>query len=138
MKHCGNNGAKVVRVTSVDAEGTIMTFGFLILVGLSCAAVFPAYHVSRSKGDESWALIVAPVPAIVVWVAVTASGFGAQSLSNIIEVIGLFAGAVALSYVKVFGLDRIYGKPRVSTYGLVILLVVAALILRATMPTLPE
>jgi hypothetical protein len=83
-------------------------------------------------------LLVAPLPAVVVWGTVTASGYGAQSLTAIVEVMVLFGLGVILAYVKVFIVDKAYGSPRVSTYALVGLLVIVALVLRATMPNLPE
>jgi len=115
-----------------------MTLAFLFLVALSCALIYPAYLASRRRGDESRLLVVAPVPAVVVWGAVTATGFGAQSLSNIVEVFAVFGLGVVLAYVKVFIVDKTPGEARASTYWLVGLLVASALILRVTMPILPE
>jgi len=115
-----------------------MTVAFLFLVVLSCAAIYPAFLASRRQGEESRLLLVAPVPAVVVWGAVTASGYGAQSLSNIVEVFAVFGVGAVLAYVKVFVVDKARGKARVSTYWLVALLVVVALVLRVTMPILPE
>ena len=73
-----------------------MTIAFLVLVALSCTAIYPAYLASRRQGEESRLLVVAPVPAVAVWVALTASGYGAQSLSNIVEVLAIFALGVVL------------------------------------------
>ena len=115
-----------------------MTIAFLIFVGLSCAAIYPAYSASRRQGAESRLLAIAPVPAVIVWAAITASGYGSQSLANIVEVFAIFGFGVILAYVKVFVVDKAYGEARVSTYSLVVLLVVLALALRATVPNLPE
>lgn len=115
-----------------------MTVAFLFLVVLSCAAIYPAYLASRRRGEESPLLLVAPVPAVVVWGAVTASGYGAQSLSNIVEVFAVFGIGAILAYLKVFVVDKARGTARASTFWLVGLLVVLALVLRATMPVLPE
>lgn len=115
-----------------------MTVAFLVLVALSCAAIFPAYSASRRQNSESPLLVVAPVPAIAVWAAVTASGYGAQSLSNVVEVFAVFGVGVILAYIKVFVIDKARGRSRASTYWLVALLVVLALVLRTTMPNLPE
>ena len=115
-----------------------MTVAFLVLVALSCAAIYPAYTVSLRRGEESRLLVVAPVSAVAVWVALTAFGYGAQSLSNIIEVFAIFALGVVLAYVKVFVFDKDRGGARVSTYCLVALLVALAIVLRTIMPILPE
>jgi hypothetical protein len=45
---------------------------------------------------------------------------------------------VILAYVKVLFVDKIHGDARATTYILAILLVVLALVLRDTMPSLPE
>jgi uncharacterized membrane protein len=110
----------------------------LLFTGVSCGAIYPAFLVSRSQRKESRWLLVAPVPAVVVWGAVTAAGFGAQSLANSVEVFGVFGLGVALAYVKVFSVDKHHGDARVTTCILIILLVVLALVLRDTMPSLPE
>lgn len=115
-----------------------MTIAFLVFVALSCAAIYPAYSASRRRRLESRWLIVAPVPAVVAWFAVTASGYGAQSLANSLEVFAVFALGVVLAYVKVFAIDNDYENSRLSTFVLIIVLVVLALALRATMPNLPE
>ena len=115
-----------------------MTLALLFLVVLSCALIYPAYSASRRQGDESSLIVVAPVPAVVVWGAVTAAGYGAQSLSNIVEVFAVFGLGIVLAYVKVFVIDRGRGRARASTYWLVGLLVVLALVLRVAMPVLPE
>ncbi len=115
-----------------------MAFGFLFYIAILFAAIYPAYRISRRKGPESRFLVVAPVPAVIVWVAVTAMGFGAQSLANIVEVFAIFVLGIVLAYVKVFALDRTFHKPLISTYSLIGLLVVFAIILRAMMANLPE
>jgi len=115
-----------------------MTIAFLVFVVLSCAAIYPAYSASRRRGSESRWLVVAPIPAVVAWIVVTASGYGAQSLANSLEVFAVFGLGVVLAYVKVFAVDKAYEKPRLSTAVLIIALVVLALVLRATMPNLPE
>ncbi len=115
-----------------------MTIAFLVFVALSFAAIFPAYSVSCRRGPESRLLVVAPLPAVAVWMAVTATGYGAQSLSNIVEVFAIFGLGVVLAYVKVFAIDTVRDGARASTYWLAGLLVVLALVLRMTMPVLPE
>jgi len=115
-----------------------MAFGFLVYIAIFCAALYHAFSVSRRRGPESRLLVVAPIPAVVVWVAITAMGFGAQSLANIVEVFAIFALGIVLAYVKVLAVDKAYKKPLTSTYSLIGLLVIVAIILRATMPNLPE
>lgn len=68
----------------------------------------------------------------------TALGFGAQSLSNLIELVWLVGAAVALSYLKVFVVDR-GGKSAIhSTYVLAGVLSIVAVALRTLTPVFPE
>lgn len=115
-----------------------MTIALLVFVALSCAVTYPAYSASRRRGAESPLLLVIAVPAVVVWGLVTALGYGAQSLTAIVEVMALFGLGVVLAYVKVYVVDTAGGNRRVTTYSLAALLVVVAAILRAMMPDFPE
>lgn len=115
-----------------------MTVLFPALVLISALLCWPALRLSRHRGPESrWILLLAG-PAVVVWVVLTASGYGAQSLSNLVEVLWLFGAGVLLAYLKVFLFDRFSPVPRWSTYILMVLLAVAAVALRSFMPVLPE
>lgn len=107
----------------------------LLLAGMLCA---PAYWVSRRRGSESKWLPVAALPAVLVWSALTGAGYGAQSLANIVEVIWIAAAAVILCYVKVFVVDQRLQRPRQTTYYLMTLLALGAVLLRSLMPVLPE
>jgi predicted branched-subunit amino acid permease len=98
----------------------------------------PAYVASRRRGDESRWLLFASLPSIVVWVSLTGIGYGAQSLSNIIEVFWLIAASIVLCYLKVFLLDRKIRKPAKTTYYMMGALTLAAILLRTFMPVLPE
>jgi len=68
----------------------------------------------------------------------TASGHGAQSLSNLVEVFWLIGAAVTLTYAKVFVIGRTMASAHRSTYALTVFLAVAAVLLRLLMPGLPE
>ena len=115
-----------------------MTILFPSLILIAAILCLPAFLYSRRKGAESWWLPFSVVPGVVVWAGLTALGFGAQSLSNVIELVWLVGAAVALSYVKVFVVDR-RGKSAVhSTYVLAGLLGVVAIALRALTPMFPE
>lgn len=114
----------------------IVLFPSLILIAaLLC---LPAFLYSRRKGPESWWFPFSAVPGVVIWMGLTALGFGAQSLSNVIELVWLAGAAVALSYVKVFVVDR-RGKSAIhSTYALAGVLSIVAIALLALTPAFPE
>lgn len=107
----------------------------LLVAGLLCS---PAFVVSRRRSSESWWLLFLAVPALAVWLGLTAVGYGAQSLSNIIEVFWLVVASILFCYVKVLVIDRLVHRPHATTYVLMALLVVGAVLLRTFMPVLPE
>jgi len=73
-----------------------------------------------------------------MWVSLTGLGYGAQSLSNIIEVFWIVAASIVLCYLKVFLLDGKIEKPAKTTYCMMGVLTLGAILLRAFMPVLPE
>ena len=115
-----------------------MTPLFPILVMVAGLLCLPAYFYSRRRHAESRWLPLAPLPALLVWFLLTAAGYGAQSLSNLVEVLWLMAAAVVLVYGKVFLLDRTLGFRIETTYLLMAMLALAAVLLRSLMPRLPE
>ena len=115
-----------------------MTILFSVLVLFAGILCIPAYLVSRRRGDESKWFLVGAVPAIALWIVLTGSGYGAQSLSNIIEIFLMLIATVVLGYLKVFIIDRKMRKPKRSTYSMMAILTLGALLLRTCMPVLPE
>lgn len=115
-----------------------MTILFPILLLFTGMLCIPAYLVSRRKGDESKWFLAAALPAIALWIVLTGSGYGAQSLSNIIEIFLILIATVVFGYLKVFIIDRKVHKPKRSTYSMMAILTFGALLLRTFMPVLPE
>ena len=114
---------------------TILFAALILLGGLAC---LPAYLASRRHGRESALLPFATLPALAMWVLLAGFDYGPQSLSNLVEVLGLFAGGTILCYGKVFFLDRRVKDPRWTTYLLMAFLVAGSILLRTFMPLLPE
>lgn len=77
-------------------------------------------------------------PALVVWIGLMFSNIGHPSLANVIEGASLMMVSVVLAYTQVFIIDRLVKKPAGTTAVLATILCIAAIILRLTMPTLPE
>ena len=111
---------------------------FPTLLALSALLCWPAFAHSRKTGPESWWLLLLSGPAVVVWVVLTGSGYGAQSLANLVEIIWLVCAGVLLCYVKVFIVDRLVSRSLITTYVLAVILVAGATLLRIFMPVLPE
>ncbi len=116
-----------------------MLLAFPVLILAAAVLCVPAWLVARRRDRGSVWLLFLSCPAIALWVVMADAGVGqTASLSNLIEVFWLLAGGIVLAYVKVFAVDRITPRWRVTTYGAIAMLAGAAAILRLLMPTLPE
>ena len=110
----------------------------VFLLVLFCLASVPAYLLSKRRQEESLWLLFNFIPAAGVWVGLTRIGYGAQSLSNLIEIIIIGIASVVLPYMKIFLVDPKYGVPKKNTYILIAALVIASVLFRTFMPLLPE
>jgi hypothetical protein len=77
-------------------------------------------------------------PALGVWLGLMFSNIGHPSLANLIEGAWLMMASIVLAYTQVFIIDRLLKKPPGTSAALATILCIAAIILRITMPTLPE
>ena len=111
---------------------------FIILLIILAMLCLPAYLVSRRNGNESKWFLVSALPAIALWIGLTATGYGAQSLANIIEVFLVLLATVIMSYLKVFLIDPKLHKPKQTTYIMMGVLIITVFVLRTFMPSLPE
>ena len=116
-----------------------MLLAFPVLILAAAAMCFPAWLVARRRNRGSPWLPFLSFPAIALWVVIEDAGLGqTASLSNLVEVFWLLGGGIGLAYVKVFAVDRVTPHWRVTTYGAIAILAIAAVLLRLLMPTLPE
>lgn len=111
---------------------------FPALMVLAVALCVPAWRYARQRQGASWLLLLLGVPATIVWILLSAAGVGAQSLSNLIEVPGLLLLSVVACHLQVFLLDRLFPRPAHTSVWLAGALVLIALVLRLTVPVLPE
>jgi hypothetical protein len=109
----------------------VLTLGSLILN-------VPAWAYARGHHGASALLLWLGTPALVVWIALLFSNIGQPSLANLIEGAWLMMASVVLAYAQVFIIDRRLKKPAGTSAVLATILCIAAIILRITMPTLPE
>jgi len=58
----------------------------------------------RTRSQTSW-LLALPFVSMTLWVAPAALGVGAQSLSNVIELLVVAASAIIFSYFNFFAFD---------------------------------
>lgn len=116
-----------------------MSLAFPVLILVASTLCVPAWLVARGRSRGSVRPLFLSFPAVAIWVAMEGAGLGnIASLSNLIEVFWLLGAGIVLAYAKVFALDRVVRRWRLSTYGAIVLLAVAAILLRLYMPTLPE
>ncbi len=118
--------------------GLGLVMWFTALFGAPAVLCLPGWRLSCRRGSESVWLLFCATPAMLVWFWLSSIGVGAQSLANLVEFPLLAVAGVVSCYVKVFVVDKWVETPRYSTYGLVALLVAAAVLLRLFMPSLPE
>lgn len=102
--------------------------------------ILGAVAVTRAKRKNAlfWSDIASPILVIVVWVAVTASGYGHQSLSHLVEVPIALLCALVLLYIRVFVADRYSENYRYNSYAMLGLSLLIVFLLRSFMPFLPE
>ena len=109
-----------------------------LLVLASTVLNIPAWMYARRRQGANALLLWLGVPALLTWFGLMLWGVGQSSLSNLIEGVWLMGASVVLAYVQVFLVDRFVKKPAPTTGVIVTILCLGAVILRVTMPALPE
>ena len=115
-----------------------MILNLVVLVLGSLILNAPAWAYARRHHGASALLLWLGTPALVVWIGLMFANIGHASLANLIEGAWLMMASVVLAYTQVFIIDRLVKKPAGTTAALAAILCIAAIILRITMPTLPE
>ena len=114
----------------------IILLAFCLLLYGVLGAV--AFVFARRRQALFWSDIASPILVVVLWVAITASGYGHQSLSHIVEVPIALLGALVLLNFRVFVLDRYHERYRQNSYFMLGLSLLIVFLLRTFMPYLPE
>jgi hypothetical protein len=109
---------------------------FVMLAIISAALIAPGWVIARRQNPQGPAIMFLALPGIILWTVLTASGVGAQSLSNIIEIFGIVVVSVIAAYAKLFIMDR----REMKQSGIIALIIVLGitLLLRLFMPVIPE
>jgi len=74
----------------------------------------------------------------MLWVLLTAAGFGAQGLANVVETFVVAISAVVVVYFKFLVLDRRSANRNFGTFFAVAVVVLVVVLLRAFTPMLAE
>ena len=110
---------------------SIVVIGATYILALPALLRLQRLHIGPSIAYAS------PVVPQVLWWILTAAGVGAQSLSNMIEVVFVGVIVVVASYICAFVISRKVSKGKLGRIFLVIILT-GTVLLRILMPTLPE
>jgi hypothetical protein len=110
----------------------------LILWSVASLLSLPAFIVGRSSGNWFlWDYLAVYVPP-VLWIVLCALKVGPQSLSHVIELSGLVVLMPALVSVRVFASSYMPLEPTSTSLAIFLFGLIAALVVRLAMPTLPE
>ncbi len=114
----------------------IELFSACILLFVICSSV--AYFFARKRNAIYWSDLILPLVVVFGWVAITASGFGHQSLSHVIEVPIALLFTLVIFNIRVFVIDKYSMNYRKNSYIVLFLSIVFIFLLRAFMPFMPE
>jgi lipopolysaccharide export LptBFGC system permease protein LptF len=111
---------------------------FLLLVLFSGLLSLPAWNRCRAKNEFFWWDYGMPVYPLLMWVFFVYVGIGPQSLSNTIELLFISVVVIALSYLRAFVFNKFLSNVYFISMFSIVLSIFVVLILRLTMPLIPE
>ena len=108
------------------------------LLAFSLVLAAPSWYYARR--DHHWFVTdyVTVFAPVVLWFLLTLLGIGPQSLANIVEVLAVAAFNPITLTMRVFFLDRLWPRPCCWSRLCMLTGLALPLILRLTMPILPE
>ncbi|MEE9270170.1 MAG: hypothetical protein V3V49_07905 [Candidatus Krumholzibacteria bacterium] len=109
-----------------------------LLILVIAVVVSPLWFYARKRNrwfGWDYALLTAP---LAIWFLLVMAGIGPQSLSNIIELFIIALVVILLLYARVFVIDAASKHYRVNSMVVFVLACAAPVILRFTMPLIPE
>jgi hypothetical protein len=101
------------------------------------SAAFAYVHAKR-RNALFWSDIGLPAFVVIFWLSVTASGYGHQSLSHLVEVPIALSVSLIFLYSRVFIFDRYKLDFRHNSYIALGASLLFVILLRTFMPYLPE
>ena len=115
-----------------------------MLLVFSIATIFafivclpPWLYARRRARWFCWDLASFVIPELI-WFGLAIFGVGAQSLANLIEVFMILLTVIVVVYLRVFLLDRLTPHPRFNSFLAFCFCCLSPLLLRLSMPILPE
>ena len=114
----------------------IVLFIFIGLV--SIVLLIPAWLIAKRNNQENNLLVFAAIPSLLLWFLLVWLGFGAQSLTNLVEIFIILVAVIIATYIKVLVIDKIFQQYLRNTYLMIFILMTFTFSLRLFMPLLPE
>ena len=111
---------------------------FIILVAVILILSAPSYYYANKQNNWfkwDYGLCIAP---LAFWFLLVAIGIGPQSLANLIELIIIGGIVPILLAFRIFFLDKVLSTPRRNSIIIFVLCMIIPIILRLTMPLIPE
>ena len=97
-----------------------------------------AFIHARRRDTIFWSDYASPVFAVALWLSVTASGYGHQSLSHLVEIPIILLFSCLIFNSRIFVFDNLFGNPRCNSYFSLAIILVFVLVIRTFMPFIPE
>ncbi len=111
---------------------------FLMLTIIAGILILPGWYWANKGQPQKFWICFLPAAGLALWMLLTALGFGAQSLANLVETPVIAGVAVVAAYLKFFVFDK---SSALNSYGKIFAIaavMLATIILRTIMPVLPE
>jgi hypothetical protein len=126
---------RAARTRSVLVAGSVWC---ALLVSAVLLLALPALYFGHRW--NSWLIsdYFALFVPLIVWVFVTARGKGHQSLSHVVELLFLVVLMPALVSVRIFSANLLPLAPESASFGVLLVGVAVAILLRVFTPFLPE
>lgn len=119
-----------------DFPGLIVILPVLML-GAALLSL-PPWLVAKRRGTWfSWDYTLPVVPA-TLWLFLAGAGVGPQSLSNLVELLAVLAVVPLAVWVRVFALDRAWKNQQLNSVACFVCCLALPVVLRVSMPLLPE
>jgi hypothetical protein len=113
----------------------VLLFGLLALSAVLAAPSW--YYARRDLRWFVWDYVTVFAP-VVLWFLLTLLGIGPQSLGNIVEVLAVASFNPIILTMRVFFLDKLWPRPGFWSRLCMVTGLALPLILRLTLPILPE
>jgi len=114
----------------------IVLFAFSMFIFWLLAAF--AYVHAKRRNALFWSDIGLPAFVVILWMMVTVSGYGHQSLSNVVEVPIALTVSFVFLYSRIFVIDRYELNFRKNSYIVLGISLLLVILFRTFMPYLPE